>query len=93
MCDQAPRHLHGRVLSVQGSNFTTLLNLLAVEPLTEPSRMVEVPQEVTSLTASLGDQARDLRTNFYSYYNQGVIRALEGVRALPDTTGRYADQV
>ena len=55
--------------------------------------MVEVPQEVTSLTASLGDQARDLRTNFYSYYNQGVIRALEGVRALPDTTGRYADQV
>ena len=64
-----------------------------MEPLTEPSRMVEVPQEVTSLTASLGDQARDLRTNFYSYYNQGVIRALEGVRALPDTTGRYADQV
>ena len=55
--------------------------------------MVEVPAEVSALTASLSDSARDINKNFYSYYNLGVVAALDGVRALPDTTGKYAAQV
>ena len=58
-----------------------------------PRRVVEVPAEVSALTASLGDSARDINKNFYSYYNLGVVAALDGVRTLPDTTGKYAVQV
>jgi len=54
--------------------------------------VVEVPAEVSALTTSLGDSARDINKNFYSYYNLGVVAALDGVRALPDTTGKYAAQ-
>ena len=31
--------------------------------------------------------------NFYSYYNCGVMSVLNGIRDLPDTAGKYANQV
>ena len=31
--------------------------------------------------------------NFYSYYNSGVMSVLNGIRDLPDTAGKYANQV
>ena len=31
--------------------------------------------------------------NFYSYYNCGVMYVLNGIRDLPDTAGKYANQV
>jgi len=61
-------------------------------PILPALRMVEVPAEVSALTASLSDSARDINKNFYSYYNLGVVAALDGVRTLPDTTGKYAAQ-
>jgi len=61
-------------------------------PIAPVFEYVSVPEEVTGAVDTVSASLADVNKNFYSYYNCGVMSVLNGIRDLPDTTSKYANQ-
>jgi len=53
---------------------------------------VSVPEEVSGAVGTVSASIADVNKNFYTYYNSGVMAVLNGIRDLPETTEKYANQ-
>jgi len=61
-------------------------------PIAPVFEYVTVPEEVTGAVDTVSASVADVNKNFYSYYNCGVMTVLNGIRDLPDTASKYANQ-
>jgi len=61
-------------------------------PIAPVFEYVTVPEEVTGAVNTVSASVADVNKNFYSYYNCGVMTVLNGIRDLPDTASKYANQ-
>jgi len=61
-------------------------------PIAPVFEYLSVPEEVTGVVDTVSASFADVNKNFYSYYNCGVVFVLNGIRDLPDTAGKYANQ-